>query len=690
MGSSHVADEAVEAMPSLTPGPELDHAYHQHRRLHELRVRVLSGGATMLLSSVFVGGMNLIYNFAVAHKLGAGNFGHASVVYTLLMLLSSVTLTFQLVCSKFVARSDSYAEKVAIYRLLHRRSWVTAVCVGVLLMLGSSIITNYLNLPSTALIRILAIGIVFYIPLGVRRGFMQGSYNFPPLALNFALEVLVKLIGAVVLISAGYGVEGVVGAITASVVVAYFVAMPRKHAGRADQPTLRAGVGEGVQAGSFFAGQVVINNLDILLVKHFFDATQAGVYAVVALVGRIVYMLSWSIVSSMFPFSAGVKSDEKSGRAVLSTALIMVVLIASGFTLGAWLAPPALWRVLLGAGFPVEGRQFYSSLVILYAVTTAIYSLGVVLMAYEISRKIGNVSWLQLGFSGAIILGIYMFHSSLQAVIVVQLVLMSALLVLVSMPFLRTPASSELAGSMVAVAGPLKKIRRVEENEAIADFLKSEFYQPEFRRYREAFTELVNHPDLGNERDNSLRRALLFHRRGRLWRELPPDTEWWEVEVTPESLLRTRVFPRNQWLRYGAPNFLLLETAERIRSRILAHSRDPFILKLRSLSIEMAQKEEYSSVILITIDEHTPLTIVEGNHRMTAAALVSPESLHARFRFICGFSPRMSECCWYQTDVSTLWHYAKNTATYYLWDRRKMLSQIAEAENAAMAAGMQK
>src|SRR5437016_8817753 len=76
-----------------------------------LRARVLSGSAIMLLGSIFVGGMNLIYNFAIAHKLGAGQFGHASVTYTLLMLLSSVTLSFQLVCSKFVARSTSEGER---------------------------------------------------------------------------------------------------------------------------------------------------------------------------------------------------------------------------------------------------------------------------------------------------------------------------------------------------------------------------------------------------------------------------------------------------------------------------------------------------------------------------------------------------------------------------------------------------
>jgi hypothetical protein len=178
-----------------------------------------------------------------------------------------------------------------------------------------------------------------------------------------------------------------------------------------------------------------------------------------------------------------------------------------------------------------------------------------------------------------------------------------------------------------------------------------------------------------------LRRALLYRRRGRLWRELPQDTEWWEVELTPEDILRTRVFPRNQWLRYGAPGFLLLNTTENIRDRILSNSSDPFIVKLRELSVAMAQSITYSSIILITINPQTPLTLIEGNHRMTAAALVSPDTLHTRFRFLCGFSAHMAECCWYQTDVATLWHYAKNTLAYYLKHRREFNSQIWQRES---------
>lgn len=641
-----------------------------------LRRSVLSGSAVMLASSVFVGGMNLIYNFVVAHELGADQFGHASVVYTLLMLLSSVTLTFQLVCSKFVARSDSTAEKISIYHLLHRWAWVCGIILGVLLALASGVISGYLNLPARNLILLLAGASVFYVPLGVRRGFMQGTYDFRPLALNFSLEVVVKLFGALALIGT-YEVQGVVGAMTASVMVAYFVGIPRKkYSGGVPGTTLRSGAGEGLQAATFFVGQVIINNLDIILVKHFFDATSAGVYAAVALVGRVVYMLSWSVVSSMFPFSAGTRSEHGS-RTVLSTALLLVAAIASVFTFGAWWAPPRLWQSLLGSGFPVGVNHFYSSLLVLYALTAAIYAIAVVLMIYEISQKIGNVSWVQLGFSGAIIAGIYIFHSSLREVILVQLILMSALVAIVAAPFLRKRAR-EGEALEEGIAG-LRKIRRVSEDEVIAQFLESEFYQDEFSGMRDTFAQLVIQPNLSDPHENAIRRALLFRRRGRLWRELPDDTQWWEVELGAEDIGRIRIFARNHWLRYGAPGFFLLETVEKVRNRIAKHKHNVFIQKLQSLSMELAQDTTYSSIILIAKDEYSPLTIVEGNHRMTAAGLVSPEILHTRFRFLCGFSPRMAECCWYRTDASTLWRYMWNTVAYYLVDRHKVSATILEA-----------
>ena len=51
---------------------------------------------------------------------------------------------------------------------------------------------------------------------------------------------------------------------------------------------------------------------------------------------------------------------------------------------------------------------------------------------------------------------------------------------------------------------------------------------------------------------------------------------------------------------------------------------------------------------------------VEDEHRLSAALLECDNVPQNQLRVFCGFSPRMYECCWYETNLSTLWRYAKN------------------------------
>jgi hypothetical protein len=132
--------------------------------------RILGGSLTMLIGSGVVSAVNFGYNVAVARMLGPAGFGHAAAAVTLLMLLSAVTLAFQMVCAKFVARNDTAGGRAAVYHSLLRRAWFVGMLVGTLLVASAAAVARYLNLPSPELVMILALGVAFYIPLGVKRG----------------------------------------------------------------------------------------------------------------------------------------------------------------------------------------------------------------------------------------------------------------------------------------------------------------------------------------------------------------------------------------------------------------------------------------------------------------------------------------------------------------------------------------
>ena len=640
-----------------------------------LRQKLLGGSLALLASSGLVGVTNLVYNVATARLLGPTGFAHATAVYTLLMLTSAITLSFQVVCAKYVANHETVEEKAAIFASLHLRAWIAGVGLGLLLFLFNRAIQDYLNLPNPVLISLLALGTAFYIPLGVRRGYIQGIHAFTALAVNFMLEGLVRLGGAYLLIELGLGVKGAVLASVIAVIASYFLAQPSPGLETLRSRRLPIAFGEGLQAIVFFSGQVIINNFDIVLVKHFFASDEAGIYAAVSLVGRLVNMCAWSVVNTMFPVSASARQSDREARPVLFLSLLLVFLILSALILGLWAIPSFLWRTLFGAHFELGNYGRLASLMILYAVTTGVYSLSSVLITYEMSRKIANTGWVQLAFSGALGLGICLFHQSLSQVIYVQLWLMIVLFTVVALPLLRreiAPAEDRTTYTRLSVA------REMSEQQVIAEFLRSEFHHPEFEEYRKEFEYLVMKPDLNSGRENALRRALLFLRRGAMWRELPLDTQWFKVELTRQDLARIRFFPRAQWRRMAEGSFYLTEMVDSLREKWRQSPDDDFFRKLHRMTTSVQAGTVSPTVLLIGIDTQSPLTILDGNHRMAAAILSQPPADLETFQFICGLSPAMVRCCWYRTNVNTVSRYLTNILRHIFYDPESDIGRYLE------------
>lgn len=649
-----------------------------HLSSKTLQARVLSGSVVLLSGSGLVTGINLAYNIAVARFLGPTGFGHATAVYTLLTLISAVTLSFQIVSAKVVAQQSSLEGKSAVYRRFERSAWASGILVALLLLLFQTQISDYLNLPSSILVVLLAVGVAFYVPLGTRRGYIQGAYGFRRLAINLVVEGLARLGGSLLLIELGYGVRGVIAANAAAVALAYFAAASKLAPAAPSDVRLPHAFHEALQAIVFFVGQVLINNCDIVLVKHFFPPTSAGLYAAVALVGRVIFAFSSAVVNSMFPIVAGTREKERKGHGVLATSLLLVAAIGSVLALGLRVAPAGIWTTFFGPQFAIAGKYSLPYLLGLYAITTVIYSLSVVIIAYEMAYKISN-TWVQLAFSGVVVAGICRFHSSLQQVIWVQLFLMVVLFVVVATPFILHWLENATQRQADAAAQGIRIIRKIGEDEVIAEFLKSDFNSPVFEPYQESMRELVSKPRFDDAGENAKRRALFFIRHLSLWRELPRGTEWFEVEVRAENLSQIRVFPRALWRKFARGNFAFPAVAEHLRT---SRGRNPvekkFLTKIASMREQLSQDDSHpGAVLLIGLNESEPLTILDGNHRLMAAALTSPETLQ-KLRFFCGLSSRMRMCCWYKTNAATLFRYGTNLLTQVVHNPEAELARLLQ------------
>ncbi len=256
---------------------------------------------------------------------------------------------------------------------------------------------------------------------------------------------------------------------------------------------------------------------------------------------------------------------------------------------------------------------------------------------------------------------------------------MAILVLCVAIPFLIALLKRERDnGGRAAAPGFVRLLRPATEDEVIAEFLKNDFHSPVFKQYQSALQDLVAEPDLRHDGQNRVRRALFNVRHRALWKELPTDTEWFEAEIEMKDLDRFRVFPRAQWRKFALGDFGLTQVAQRIvDDRYRERGSGAFLAKIDDLRDHLKQETVGGAVLLIGENEGGPFTILDGNHRLVAALLTSAQALR-RFRFYCGLSPRMAQCCWYRTNVATLTRYGTNMVRHFVHDPEKELHRLLQ------------
>jgi len=223
----------------------------------------------------------------------------------------------------------------------------------------------------------------------------------------------------------------------------------------------------------------------------------------------------------------------------------------------------------------------------------------------------------------------------------------------------------------------MKKLRRITEAEVIAEFLKGEFFHKEYDADRERFVRIVQAPNLANEAENELRRWLLFRRRDTMWWELPADRQWWEIKFEPADIDRVKVFPRAHWRTLAHGNFSARHVAGRVRQLLAGPQPGEFVRKIAGIADAPGHDHPPGLVIFLGLDEHHPVTLLEGNHRFVASLLAPDRNLLAGAHTVGVFSPGMGRCCWYKTSFFTLARCLKNRIQHY-WDRAPDLAGLLE------------
>ena len=126
------------------------------------------------------------------------------------------------------------------------------------------------------------------------------------------------------------------------------------------------------------------------------------------------------------------------------------------------------------------------------------------------------------------------------------------------------------------------------------------------------------------------------------------------ADAVGADLHRIRVFPRAQWRKLARGDFSVTQVAGRLTDAACRHlTSQTFRAKIEDLREHMRQNAAAGAILIIGLSESAPFTILDGNHRLVAALLTSPETV-CRLRFFCGLSPRKATGTLFLSRIVTL------------------------------------
>jgi O-antigen/teichoic acid export membrane protein len=393
----------------------------------------LNEGITAMLSLTMVNALNYGLNIILGRWLGPDLYAGANILATLVLILSFIGVSIQMFITSEIAPLKTKEETPFMFHYLNGKVFKLSLFLLIISVGSSFAIFKYLNFSQPYEIVILAIGIPFYFLLSSKRGYFQGLQDFKSFANTFIIEcfsrIIITVIGIyyalsfapnhiLIFISLGFLISFIV-----PVVINKIKNPPYSKALKPDVDWNKVLIF--ILAISFYElSQILINNFDVILVKHYFDNKEAGLYSAVAMVGRIVYFGTWTVVTILFP---KVIEKEKLGEnhlGLLKSAFLLVMLFGTSITLFAYFNGEFIISLLFGNLF-----HDASSLLWKYAAATSIFACANVIVYYFMSLKKYVPIFFSLLFGCLQILGIMQYHSNVDQIIMVQLICMSSLFI---------------------------------------------------------------------------------------------------------------------------------------------------------------------------------------------------------------------------------------------------------------------
>jgi O-antigen/teichoic acid export membrane protein len=385
--------------------------------MKQLLHKHISGSTLLLISLMLVNCLNFIFNAYLGRVLSFEAFGLITLVnaflYMALILFNGLYATINYQSAYFFGRK-SFASGWSFFASTNKKIITFTVIISVLWLVAIPFLDTFFQIHNMLVAFFFTPIIILGSLAASNKGFLQGNFKFATVSFLLIIEALSKLLFAWIFVTVQLA-SWVYLVIPLSVALSFVLSMvllpsENYHGDKLTSSTEFPKV-------FFFA--VIITGLsstafltfDLLLVKHFLSPVEAGQYALLSLIGKMVYFLGTlpnALILTFISRDEGMNRDSRTSFYKLFSLALGLSCLAF-ILIGLW--GKDIVPLLFGAKTVVILPYLMT-----YAAGIALFSLTIIIVSYHLAKKHYLFPILAIFTAVAMAIGITLFHGSIREV----------------------------------------------------------------------------------------------------------------------------------------------------------------------------------------------------------------------------------------------------------------------------------
>lgn len=393
-----------------------------HTKMKSLATHPLVKGSVIVLTGAMAANVGAyIYHVMVGRLLGPIVYGEYSALLSLFYLLNIGSGVIQTILTKFFSQLRARKLFFEIPTLF----WSSVRLIGIAIAIGfviiifaSPVLAQFLQIQSHYFIWLYLILASFIFSV-VNISVLQSFQLFVASSILTNVGAVLRLVFGV--IGASFGLIGVLIANIVSnllTYILYFIPIWKLLRVKSHPLSIQKSDAVGYSLPTLLAtfGTIALYSQDVLLVKHFFSAYEAGIYASLAVLGKIIFYTSAALGYVMFPMIVEKKELKQSHSGMVYSAIFAVAALSSILTVGYFVAPTLIVRLMYGKAF--DGAIGYMGI---FGIFITFFTIVNIMVTIFLAIGKTRVWLIALGAALAQALGIWFFHTTLYQVIYINI-----------------------------------------------------------------------------------------------------------------------------------------------------------------------------------------------------------------------------------------------------------------------------